>query len=81
MDYRPAMPDDEQRRLRAHHEAAYESVRDEAGVDVNPHAVAAAAANAARNGVADRCTFRESRETVATRESRTTTYVAYRLTR
>ena len=30
------------------------------GVDVNPHAVAAAVANAARNGVADRTTFRES---------------------
>ena len=29
-------------------------------VDINPHAVAAAAANAARNGVADRITVRES---------------------
>lgn len=30
------------------------------GVDVNPHAVEAAAANARRNGVADRTTFRQS---------------------
>ncbi|HEY0453035.1 methyltransferase [Actinophytocola sp.] len=30
------------------------------GVDVNPHAVAAAVANAGRNGVADRVAFRES---------------------
>lgn len=122
MDYQPAMSDGEQRRLRAFHEAAYESIRDgkEAGtrtvlgltldippqvlppprmclghavpdevreedrvldmgtgsginailaakkstdvlgVDINPHAAAAATANAARNGVADRTSFRES---------------------
>jgi release factor glutamine methyltransferase len=121
MDYRPAMPDDEERRIRAWHDAAYESIRDGGGVvvevlgltldvppqvippprmslgpavidevrdgdrvldmgtgsginailaaaksadvlavDINPHAVAAAAANAARNGVADRVTVRES---------------------
>jgi release factor glutamine methyltransferase len=122
MDYRPAMSDDEERRVRAWHDAAYESIRDGGGagvmevlgrtleippqvippprmslgpavrdevregdrvldmgtgsginailaaakstdvlaVDINPHAVAAAAANAERNGVADRITVRES---------------------
>ncbi len=123
MGYRPAMSPDDERRIRAWHEAAYESMRDSGmgivsylgrsfvvpphafptaavaeplgralldevraddrvldmgtgcgvnailaasrsadvlGVDVNPHAVAAAAANAERNGVADRTTFRES---------------------
>ncbi len=123
MGYRPSMPGDEVRRLRAWHEAAYESIRDGGagtvgylgrtyvvppgvfppartseplgravldevragdrvldmgtgcgtnailaasrstrvlGVDVNPHAVRAAVANAERNGVADRTTFRVS---------------------
>lgn len=123
MSYRPEMSPDEQRRLRAWHEAAYESIRDSGagtveylgrtfvvpprvfppapmssllgqavldevraadrvldmgtgsgvnailaasrstdvlGVDINPHAVEAAVANAERNGVADRVTFRES---------------------
>jgi release factor glutamine methyltransferase len=122
MDYRPAMSDDEERRIRAWHDTAYESIRDGAGagvveahgltldvpadvipparmslspavvdevragdrvldmgtgcgvnailaaarssdvlgVDINPHAVVAATANASRNGVEDRTTFRES---------------------
>jgi release factor glutamine methyltransferase len=122
MDYRPAVSGDEERRIRAWHDAAYESIRDGKGVgvtevlghqleippqvippprmslgpavrdevregdrvldmgtgsginailaaakstdvlavDINPHAVAAAIANAERNGVADRITCRES---------------------
>jgi release factor glutamine methyltransferase len=123
VNYRPSMSEDEQRRLRAWHEAAYQSIRDDGagtieylgrtfvvpprvfppasvspllgqavldevraadrvldmgtgsgvnailaasrstdvlGVDINPYAVEAAVANAERNGVAERTTFRES---------------------
>lgn len=122
MHYHPDMSDDEERRIREWHDAAYESIRDGGGagvmevhgltldvppqvipparmslspavidevregdrvldmgtgsginailaaarsvdvlgVDINQHAIAAAVANAERNGVADRTTFRES---------------------
>jgi release factor glutamine methyltransferase len=121
VSYRPEMSAEDEQRIRAWHDAAYESIRDSGpgtveylgrtldippnvypparmslgpavldevragdrvldmgtgsginailaaskatdvlGVDINPHAIPAAIANAERNGVADRTTFRES---------------------